>query len=37
MYEGAKLWISISNGVKTIKKISEFKTLLRKCNGTPCI
>ena len=37
MYEGAKLWNSISNGIKTIENISEFKTLLKKWNGTPCI
>ena len=37
MYEGAKLWNSISNGIKTIKNISEFKTLLKKWNGSPCI
>ena len=30
LYEGAKLWNSISNGIKTIENISEFKTLLRK-------
>ena len=29
MYEGAKLWNSISNGIKTIENISEFKTLLK--------
>ena len=29
-YEGAKLWNSISNGIKTIENISEFKTLLKK-------
>ena len=29
MYEGAKLWNSVSNGIKTIKCISEFKTLLK--------
>ena len=28
MYEGAKLWNSISNGIKTTENISEFKTLL---------
>ena len=33
MYEGAKLWNSISNGIKTIENISEFKTLLNKWNG----
>ena len=32
MYEGAKLWNSISNGIKTLENISEFKTLLKK-NG----
>ena len=37
MYEGAKLWNSISNGIKTTENISEFKTLLKKWNGTPCI
>ena len=39
MYEGAKLWnlISRSNGIKTIENISEFKTLLKKWNGSPCI
>ena len=30
MYEGAKLWNSISNGIETIENISEFKTLLKK-------
>ena len=29
MYEGAKLWNSISNGIKTTETISEFKTLLK--------
>ena len=37
MYEGAKLLNSISNGIKTIENISEFKTLLKKWNGSPCI
>ena len=37
MYEGAKLWNSISNGIKTIENISEFKTLLKMWNGSPCI
>ena len=37
MYEGAKLWNSISNGIKTTENISEFKTLLIKWNGTLCI
>ena len=37
MYEGSKLWNSISNGTKTIKNISEFKTLLKKWNRSPCI
>ena len=37
MYEGVKLWNSISNGIKTIENISEFKILLKKWNGTPCI
>ena len=37
MYEGAKLWNSISNGNKTIENISEFKTLLKKWNGSPFI
>ena len=37
MYEGAKLWNSISNGIKTIENSSEFKTLLKKWNGSPCI
>ena len=37
MYEGAKLWNSISNGIKTTENISEFKTLLKKWNGIPCI
>ena len=37
MYEGAKLWNSISNGIKTIENISEFKTLLKKWIGSPCI
>ena len=36
MYEGAKLWNSISNGIKTIENISEFKTILKKWNGSPC-
>ena len=36
-YEDAKLWNSISNGIKTIENISEFKTLLKKWNGYPCI
>ena len=36
MYEGAKLWNSISNCIKT-ENISEFKTLLKKWDGTPCI
>ena len=31
------LWNSISNGIKTTDIISEFKTLLKKWNGTPCI
>ena len=30
MYEGAKLWNSISNGIKTTENFSEFKTLLKK-------
>ena len=33
----SKLWNSISNGIKTTENISEFKTLLKKWNGTPCI
>ena len=37
LYEGAKLWNSISNGIKTIENISKFKTLLKKWNGSPCI
>ena len=37
MYESAKLWNSISNGIKTKENISEFKTLLKKWNGSPCI
>ena len=37
MYEAAKLWNSISNGIKTIENISEFKTLLKERNGSPCI
>ena len=37
MYEGAKIWSSISNGIKAIEYITEFKTLLKKWNGTPCI
>ena len=37
MYECAKLWNTISNGIKTTENISEFKTLLKKWNGTPCI
>ena len=35
MYEGAKLWNLIGNGIKTTENISEFKTLLKKWNGTP--
>ena len=34
VYEGAKLLNSISNGIKTIENISEFKTLLKKWNGS---
>ena len=34
MYEGAKLWNSIGNGIKTIENISEFKMLLKKWNGS---
>ena len=34
MYEGTKLWNSISNGIKTIENISKFKTLLKKWNGS---
>ena len=30
MYECAKLWNSISNGIKTIENISELKTLFKK-------
>ena len=30
MYEGAKLWNSISNGIKTTENISEFITLFKK-------
>ena len=30
MYEGPKLWSSISNCIKTIENISEFETLLKK-------
>ena len=30
MYEGAKSWFSISNCIKTIENISEFKTLHKK-------
>ena len=37
MYKGAKLLNSISNGIITIENISEFKTLLKKWNETPCI
>ena len=37
MYEGAKLLNSISNGIKTTENISEFKTLLKKWYGTPCM
>ena len=37
MYEGAKLWNSVSNGINTIDNISKFKTLLKKWNGSPCI
>ena len=29
MYEGAKLWNSISNGIKTTENISEFKHYLK--------
>ena len=29
MYEGAKLWNSISNGIKTTENISELKTFLK--------
>ena len=29
MYEGATLWNSISNGIKTIDNFLEFKTLLK--------
>ena len=29
MYEGAKLWNSTSNGIKTTENISEFKMLLK--------
>ena len=36
MYEGGKLWNSISNGIKTIENMSEFKTLLKKWNGSLC-
>ena len=36
MYEGAKLWNSISNGIKTIENISEFITLFKQWNGSPC-
>ena len=36
MYEGAKLWNSISNGIKTIEN-SEFKTLLKKWNVLPLV
>ena len=34
MYEGTKLWNSISNGIKTIENISKFKKLLKKWNGS---
>ena len=37
MYECAKLWNSISNGIKTTENISEFITLRKKWNGTHCI
>ena len=37
MCEVAKLWNSISNGIKITENISEFKTLLKQWNGTPCI
>ena len=37
MYEDAKLWNSISNGIKTTENIPEFETLLNKWKGTPCI
>ena len=37
MYEGAKLWNPIIIGIKTTENISEFKTLLRKWHGIPCI
>ena len=30
-------WNSISNGIKTIENISEFKTLLKRWNGSHCI
>ena len=30
-------YYSISNGIKTIENISEFKTLFKKWNGSPCI
>ena len=29
MYECAKLWNSISNGIKTTENISKFKTFLK--------
>ena len=32
-----QLGSNISNGIKTIENISEFKTLLKKWNGSPCI
>ena len=37
IHEGAKLWNSISNGIKTIEDISKLKTLLIKWNGSLCI
>ena len=30
MYEGAKLWNSISNGIKTTENISEFIAILKQ-------
>ena len=29
LYKGAKLWNSVSNGIKTTENISKFQTLLK--------
>ena len=34
MYEGAKLWNSITNGIKTKENISDLKMLPKKWNDT---